>query len=131
MSLDTFGADPVAHLFRVPQAFPWLHAGQEGAQFVYQLLYLVDLTPYYSPVLHALRQRVVRVSGAELVRFPGPSVCASGCNARGHSSLRPDHVRCIGGWSCSYCGGCMSAVPHQLGWHSEECCTQCRVSVKL
>jgi len=49
------------------QAYPWLHAGQEGARFVYQLLYLVDQTPYYSPVLHVLRQRVVRVSGTELV----------------------------------------------------------------
>ena len=40
---------------------------------MYQLLYLVDQTPYYSPVLHALRQRVIRVSGAELVPYLGLS----------------------------------------------------------
>ncbi len=44
---------------------------------MYQLLYLVDLTPFYSPVLHALRQRVVRVSGAELVQIlTGACTCS-------------------------------------------------------
>ena len=65
------------------QAYPWLHAGQEGARFVYQLLYLVDQTPYYSPVLHALRQRVVRVSGTELV----PTLaCHRQCQDNVHSA---------------------------------------------
>lgn len=50
------------------RAYPWLHAGQEAARFAYQLAYLLDRTPYYSPALHLLRQRVARVSGHELAR---------------------------------------------------------------
>ena len=51
------------------RAYPWLHVVQEGMRFAYQLAYLLDSTPYYSPVLHLLRQRIVRVSGQELVRY--------------------------------------------------------------
>ena len=39
----------------------------EGLTFCYQMLYLVDRSPYYSPILHLLRQNIVRVSGNELV----------------------------------------------------------------
>lgn len=48
--------------------YPWVHAVHEGARFAYQLLYLLDATPYYSPSLHLLRLAVVRVTGQELVR---------------------------------------------------------------
>ena len=50
------------------QAYPFMHAGQEGSKFLLQLLYLLDRTPYYSPALWLLGQRVVRVTGSELVR---------------------------------------------------------------
>ncbi|KAK9810536.1 hypothetical protein WJX72_012327 [[Myrmecia] bisecta] len=49
------------------RVYPWAHAAQEGLRFAYQLLYLLDSTPYYSPLLHLLGQQVVRVSGQELV----------------------------------------------------------------
>ena len=55
-----------------PQAYPWLHATAEGCKFGYQLLYLLEATPYYSPDLAILRQTVVRVSGTDLVRLPIP-----------------------------------------------------------
>lgn len=47
--------------------FPWIHATQEGLRFGYQLLYLLDSTPFYTPVLHLLGQNIVRVSGQEMV----------------------------------------------------------------
>lgn len=47
--------------------FPWIHATQEGLKFGYQLLYLLDSTPFYTPVLHLLGQNIVRVSGQEMV----------------------------------------------------------------
>jgi hypothetical protein len=49
------------------RVYPWIHASQEALQFTYQLLYLLDSTPFFSPALHLLRQTVVRVSGNELV----------------------------------------------------------------
>ncbi|KAL3154018.1 hypothetical protein ABBQ32_013570 [Trebouxia sp. C0010 RCD-2024] len=47
--------------------FPWIHATQEGLRFGYQLLYLLDSTPFYTPVLHLLGQNIVRVSGQEMI----------------------------------------------------------------
>ena len=47
--------------------FPWIHATAEGLRFGYQLLYLLDSTRFYTPVLHLLGQTVVRVSGQEMV----------------------------------------------------------------
>lgn len=44
-----------------------MHAGQEGSKFALQLLYLMDATAFYSPALWLLRQRIVRISGGELV----------------------------------------------------------------
>lgn len=49
------------------RVYPWVHASQEALRFGYQLLYLLDSTPYFSPVLHLLQQHVVRVSGHEMV----------------------------------------------------------------
>lgn len=49
------------------RAFPWIHATQEGLRFGYQLLYLLDSSPFYTPTLHLLRQNIVRVSGQEMV----------------------------------------------------------------
>ncbi|KAK7337940.1 hypothetical protein VNO77_18532 [Canavalia gladiata] len=47
--------------------YPWLHAGNEGLQFAYQLLYLLDATGYYSLALHALGIHVCRATGQELM----------------------------------------------------------------
>ncbi|KAI5412896.1 ubiquitin-protein ligase peroxin 12, variant 3 [Lathyrus oleraceus] len=44
-----------------------LHAGTEGFQFAYQMLYLLDATGYYSLALHALGIHVCRASGQELM----------------------------------------------------------------
>ena len=47
--------------------YPSLYAIREGLHFVYQLMYLLEGTAYFSPILHLLRQRVVRVTAQELV----------------------------------------------------------------
>lgn len=68
------GEAPAARLCRLAlaaflRAYPWVHAGHEGARFAYQLLYLLGRSPYYSPGLHLLRLAVVRVTGQDLVRI--------------------------------------------------------------
>lgn len=47
--------------------YPLVHTMAEGLKFCYQLMYLLDSTPYYSPVLHLLGQQIIRVSGQEMV----------------------------------------------------------------
>ncbi|KAL5712006.1 ubiquitin-protein ligase peroxin 12 [Ranunculus cassubicifolius] len=47
--------------------YPWIHAGNEGLTFAYQLLYLLDATGFYSPGLHALGIHVCRATGQELM----------------------------------------------------------------
>ncbi|XP_010264914.1 PREDICTED: peroxisome biogenesis protein 12 [Nelumbo nucifera] len=47
--------------------YPWLHAGNEGMTFAYQLLYLLDATGFYSPGLHALGIHVCRATEQELM----------------------------------------------------------------
>ncbi|XP_004497382.1 peroxisome biogenesis protein 12 isoform X1 [Cicer arietinum] len=47
--------------------YPLLHAGTEGMQFAYQMLYLLDATGYYSLALHALGIQVCRATGQELM----------------------------------------------------------------
>lgn len=47
--------------------YPWLHAGNEGLSFAYQLLYLLDATGFYSLGLHALGIHVCRATGQELM----------------------------------------------------------------
>lgn len=47
--------------------YPWLHAGNEGSSFAYQLLYLLDATKFYSFGLHALGIHVCRATGQELM----------------------------------------------------------------
>ena len=49
--------------------FPWIHATSEGLRFGYQLLYLLDSSPFYTPILHLLGQTVIRVSGQEMVSW--------------------------------------------------------------
>lgn len=52
--------------------YPYLHASLEGVKFVYQLGYLLDVFETHSPVLQLLGQRLVRLTGQELVRTGGP-----------------------------------------------------------
>lgn len=47
--------------------YPWIHAGNEGFSFAYQLLYLLDATGFYSLGLHALGIHVCRATGQELM----------------------------------------------------------------
>ncbi|XP_047316238.1 peroxisome biogenesis protein 12 [Impatiens glandulifera] len=47
--------------------YPWLHAGNEGLSFAYQLLYLLDATGFYSLGLHMLGIHVCRATGQELM----------------------------------------------------------------
>ena len=49
------------------RAYPFIHMAQEGLTFSYQLAYLLQSSPYFSPTLHALGQHVVRTSAQELV----------------------------------------------------------------
>ncbi|XP_052187656.1 peroxisome biogenesis protein 12 [Diospyros lotus] len=51
----------------VAVCYPWLHAGNEGLSFAYQLLYLLDATNFYSLGLHALSIHVCRATGQELM----------------------------------------------------------------
>ncbi|KAI8007649.1 Peroxisome biogenesis protein 12 [Camellia lanceoleosa] len=52
----------------VGACYPWLHAGNEGLSFAYQLLYLLDATGFYSLGLHALGIHVCRATGQELYK---------------------------------------------------------------
>ena len=49
------------------KAYPFMHMAGEGLTFSYQLAYLLQSSPYFSPGLHLLRQHVVRTSARELV----------------------------------------------------------------
>lgn len=63
--------------------FPWLHATQEGLQFGYQLLYLLDSSAFYTPILHLLGQNIVRVSGQEMVSLVCEDTCTvNHCTSR-------------------------------------------------
>lgn len=52
------------------KVYPFGNSLSEGLTFCYQMLYLVDRSPYYSPMLHLLQQHIVRVSGQEMVHSP-------------------------------------------------------------
>lgn len=47
--------------------YPYLHASVEAVKFVYQLGYLLDVFDTHSPLLHLLGQRLVRLTGQEMV----------------------------------------------------------------
>ena len=49
------------------RAYPFIHMAQEGLTFSYQLAYLLQSSPYFSPTLHLLGQHAVRTSAQELV----------------------------------------------------------------
>ncbi|XP_042515583.1 peroxisome biogenesis protein 12 [Macadamia integrifolia] len=51
----------------IAACYPWIHAGNEGLSFAYQLLYLLDATGFYSPGLHVLGVHVCRATGQELM----------------------------------------------------------------
>lgn len=67
--------------------YPYVHACIEGIRFFYQLSYLLDVLDCHSPTLHLLGQRLVRLSGAEMV---------SGMLAR----------MCMGHWAFGRMGVC-------------------------
>lgn len=46
--------------------YPFLSSAHEAARFWYQLLYLLNKTPYFSPELHLLGLVVARVSGQDV-----------------------------------------------------------------
>ncbi|CAI5989015.1 unnamed protein product [Closterium sp. NIES-64] len=52
-------------------AYPWLQAPYEGVCLLYQLLYVMDATPHYSPILHLLSLSLRRATPQELVRLCG------------------------------------------------------------
>ena len=63
------------------KAYPFMHMAGEGLTFSYQLAYLLQSSPYFSPGLHLLRQHVVRTSARELVSPQGHMLlvcCMSG-----------------------------------------------------
>lgn len=47
-------------------AYPWIHAQYEGLLFMYQLLYMLDASPFYLPSLQILSLRVRRATPEEL-----------------------------------------------------------------
>lgn len=49
--------------------YPYLHASLEAVKFVYQLGYLLDVFETHSPVLQLLGQRLVRLTGPEMVSW--------------------------------------------------------------
>ena len=58
------------------KAYPFMHMAGEGLTFSYQLAYLLQSSPYFSPGLHLLRQHVVRTSARELVCPPSHMLLA-------------------------------------------------------
>ncbi|CAI5512038.1 unnamed protein product [Closterium sp. Naga37s-1] len=48
-------------------AYPWVQAPYEGVCLLYQLLYVMDATPHYSPVLHLLSLSLRRATPQELM----------------------------------------------------------------
>ena len=48
--------------------YPWLHTAYEGTHLGYQIAYLFGRTPYFTPWLHALSQRVRRIALHDMVR---------------------------------------------------------------
>ena len=63
------------------KVYPFMHMAGEGLTFSYQLAYLLQSSPYFSPGLHLLRQHVVRTSARELVSSHTcmmPASCLSG-----------------------------------------------------
>ncbi|XP_017259081.1 peroxisome biogenesis protein 12 isoform X1 [Daucus carota subsp. sativus] len=82
--------------------YPWIHAGNEGLAFAYQLLYLLDATGFYSPGLHALGVHVCRATGQELM---DTSSRISRIRSRERERLRgPPWLKTLQGTllSCSY-----------------------------
>lgn len=51
----------------VSYIYPALHGAYEGSFFVYQLLYLYELTGFYTPVLHATKIQIRRLSLQEMM----------------------------------------------------------------
>lgn len=72
--------------------YPYVHASIEAVKFVYQLGYLLDVFETHSPVLHLLGQRLLRLTGPEMVRgaarlnFQGMHFCSS----KGQHYNQPD-----------------------------------------
>lgn len=82
--------------------YPLLHAGTEGFQFAYQMLYLLDATGYYSLALHALGIHVCRATGQELM---DASSRISKIRSRERERLRGPHwIKTLQGalLSCTY-----------------------------
>lgn len=82
--------------------YPWLHAGNEGLSFAYQLLYLLDDTGFYSLGLHALGIHVCRATGQELM---DTSSKISKIRSRERERLRgPPWLKAVQGalLSCTY-----------------------------
>ncbi|KAI9188363.1 ubiquitin-protein ligase peroxin 12 [Blastocladiella emersonii ATCC 22665] len=46
--------------------YPWINAAYGSAHVVYQILYMFDLTRYYTPVLHLLGVEVTRLTPADM-----------------------------------------------------------------
>ncbi|XAR65783.1 hypothetical protein NMG60_11011724 [Bertholletia excelsa] len=86
----------------VGTCYPWIHAGNEGLSFAYQLLYLLDATGFYSLGLHALGIHVCRATGQELM---DTSSRISKIRSRERASLcGPPWLKAIQGalLSCTY-----------------------------
>jgi len=48
--------------------YPWFHACYEGLSFYYQLRYLFEFSSHFSPWLHLLGQKIVRLSMEDLMK---------------------------------------------------------------
>jgi hypothetical protein len=88
------------------RAYPFLHAGLEAARFGYQLAYLLDVFDCHAPELHLLGQRLVRMSGPEMVRGGG----GGGRVGRGRCPLHGPGTG--GAWRAQRAPACAWATPH-------------------
>jgi len=57
---------PMERLF--VKIYPWFHALYEGLSFLYQLRYLFEFSSHFSPWLHLIRQKIVRLSMEDLMK---------------------------------------------------------------
>jgi len=51
------------------RVYPFVHAAYEGSLFLYQLLYLLEYTPFYTPWLNIQRLRIRRLTRTDMERI--------------------------------------------------------------
>ena len=103
------------------KAYPFMHMAGEGLTFSYQLTYLLQSSPYFSPGLHLLQQHVVRTSAQELVSPQSHMLLACCLSGVHFASLALRQASCVLSDSSAYSTGL--CYPHPLKQLiTSQCC---------